>query len=149
VSLKALQQSVLTNLAALLTPAATGLRQVHVDAPDSLAMLPCLVVFDEGFRPQRLNSWQKIEWRLRLQVFVQRGALAAALKQCRDLRGDLIDRLDTSLTLGLPDQVAADWDQDGLTLAQLEYPANSGQVYAGIDGTYVVWLSLRNTNFGV
>lgn len=138
--LTTLGQSVLANLATLLTGPATGLRQVHVDPVDAFAALPCLVVFDDGMREARGAHVSEIAWRLRLQGFVQRGRLDAAVHAARDLRAAVIDQLDTDLRLGLPAEVRTAWDEEGVRLADLEYPAESGTHYAGFDGVYVVYL---------
>lgn len=136
--LAAVQQLALDRLRELLLVRhPTGLRDVHVDPPEAITAMPCLVVFDEGFVPERSGQWQTIEWRLRLQVFVQRGRLADAVRQCRELRGNLIDALDGDITLGQAVSRTT-WGEEGLRLVGLEYPP--GQEYAGVDGTYTLWI---------
>lgn len=135
--LAATQQLALDRLQALLLREIAYLRDVHVDPPGAITGTPCLVVFDEGFIPERSAQWQTIEWRLRFQAFVAAGKLTTAIKQCRELRGDLIDALDFDITLG-GSVSRTTWDSEGLRLAGLEYPP--GTEYAGIDGRYTLWI---------
>lgn len=135
--LAATQQRALERLQTMLLAEIPYLRDVHIDPPAAVTATPCLVLFDEGFIPQRFGQWQRIEWRLRVQAFVAAGKLSEAIKQCRTLRGDLVDALDFDLTLAGTVEVTT-WDTEGLRLAGLEYPP--GTEYAGIDGRYTLWI---------
>lgn len=120
----------------------TGIREVFTEPIEAVTVLPCLIVFDEAFLPVRFGHWQEIEWRLRLQIFVQAGSLSAATAEARRLRGNLIDRLDADITLGGAVSRTT-WGAEGLRLTGLEYPP--GQQYAGVDGTYTLWLKEGKT----
>lgn len=141
-SLAATQQRALDRLRELLAAEIPYLRDIHTEPPGAITALPCLVLFDDGFIPTRMPQWQEVEWRLRFQAFVSVGRIENAVKQARDLRGDLIDALDGDITLGGAVSRST-WDSEGLRLAGLEYPA--GQEYAGIDGRYVLWLKAAKT----
>lgn len=99
-ALKTTQQTALDNLAALLTEATTGLRKVYIDLPDAI-VTPCLIVADnQECIERRLAQWREIEWDLEFRVYVQQSqGLARAYDKARDIRGDLMDRLGTDVTL--------------------------------------------------
>lgn len=133
--LKTDQQAALDRLAALVTVGTTGIQRVYTDPPTKIEELPALVVFDDGMQPVRAGQWQEIEWRWKLQVFVQIGTLELALKKVRDIRGDLIDRLDTDITLN--GTVSRTLFVAPLRLVEIKW---AGVDYAGIDGTYQLFL---------
>lgn len=136
-SLAAAQTLALERLRSLLLAEVPGLREVYTEQPDAITVLPCIIVFDDGFLPIRYGQWQEIQWRLRVQGFVAVGKLRDAIRESRVLRGNLVDALDFDLTLGGAVSRCT-WDSEGLRLAGLEYPA--GTEYAGLDGRYTLWI---------
>src|SRR5579871_5646683 len=82
--------------------------QTILEDPEEAAIVPpVLMIFEEDLESQRPGAqWRLVLWQLRLQLFVQLGNLASAIKQCRDMRADLIEVLDQHLTLNGTCQVA-------------------------------------------
>lgn len=134
-TLKATQQTALDNLVALLTEATTGLKRVHTDPPDALSELPALIIFDRGVTEVRHGQWRELRWDLGLTAFVQLGKLSDALQKVRDLRGDLIDRLGTDITLdGAVERTT--W----ATAVQVTAAEWNRREYAACEGVYTLWI---------
>ena len=137
-ALKDTQQEALEYLRSWISPATTGILHVDIDAADAINELPILVIFDEGMLDRRVpgSGRRELEWDLQLQVFVQLSDLATAMRKCRDIRGDLIDRLGKSLTLG--HVVSRTVWKEGLKAVDLEY---GGVKYAGLTGVLTLILN--------
>lgn len=138
-ALKTRQSNALAALVALLTEAATGLRKVYPDPPDSL-ITPCLVIGDSGLKEERAGQWRIIEWDLALSAYVAiKPTLLDAHLQARDIRADLIDTLASSITIG--GTVTNTYWREGLRITGLSWgsmPEDGGAKYVGVVGTYVL-----------
>lgn len=142
-ALKTLQSDAISALAALVTQATTGIKSVLTEVPDALPPLPCLIISespDGGVNEQRDGQFGVIRWDLDLRVYLALSpSLAKAQEKMRDIRADLIDRLDGDITLGGKVHNTIWRGSMRITTFQFGADAKGNPIlYAGIYGGYTL-----------